>query len=216
MPAHRDMLKRFASDGQAVMEIDYGERVTAWNKNAEKLFGIPARDVLGQPCYEVLKGRDAYGNRYCHRACPIAHQARFYPDDPVRAFPLDVQTGQDTTRRVLLSTFAVASARPSLAPIVHVLQEGTKNLSGRRRQAGIPRAPAPAGAPEQADPALALTPREREVLRCIAEGLPTGAIAQRLGIYTVTVRNHVQAILRRLKVHSRLAAVHFAREQKLI
>jgi DNA-binding CsgD family transcriptional regulator len=52
-----------------------------------------------------------------------------------------------------------------------------------------------------------LTPREREILRCFAEGLGTEAIAGRLLISRTTVRNHTQRILAKLRVHSRLAAV---------
>jgi DNA-binding CsgD family transcriptional regulator len=214
MPADRDMLKRLASEGHAVMEIDYSERVTAWNREAEDLLGIPSREALGRPCYEVLQGRDVFGNRYCHRACPIAHQARFQDNDPVRVFPLDVEARTGGTRRVILSTFARASSRPSLAPIVHVFQKDAKVKRGSRRGALLAAAPIPE---READAvAVILTPREKEVLRSIAEGLPTQAIAERLGILTVTVRNHVQAILRRLKVHNRLAAVHLARQRKLL
>ena len=61
-----------------------------------------------------------------------------------------------------------------------------------------------------------LTRREREVLSCLAEGLSTVAIAMRFSISRTTVRNHVQSILRKLGVHSRLAAVVFANQQKLI
>ncbi len=52
-----------------------------------------------------------------------------------------------------------------------------------------------------------LTNREREVLGCFGEGLGTGAIARRLAISPVTVRNHSQRILAKLRVHSRLEAV---------
>lgn len=52
-----------------------------------------------------------------------------------------------------------------------------------------------------------LTNREREILDLFAEGLSTEALAGRLSISKVTVRNHVQRILAKLRVHSRLAAV---------
>jgi two-component system nitrate/nitrite response regulator NarL len=61
-----------------------------------------------------------------------------------------------------------------------------------------------------------LTKREREILSCLAEGQSTAAIAMRFSISRTTVRNHVQAILRKLAVHSRLAAVVFAYQRKLI
>lgn len=52
-----------------------------------------------------------------------------------------------------------------------------------------------------------LTPREKEVLQALAEGLDSKEIAQRLNISTVTERNHVASILAKLGVHSRLQAL---------
>lgn len=56
-----------------------------------------------------------------------------------------------------------------------------------------------------------LTPREREVLRCLAEGLGRPAVAERLRMSTNTVRTHVQSILSKLDVSSSLAAVALVR-----
>jgi two-component system nitrate/nitrite response regulator NarL len=63
---------------------------------------------------------------------------------------------------------------------------------------------------------VALTAREQEVLRCLARGLSTAAIARKLSISPVTVRNHIQSILQRLDVHSKLAAVVYAYRHDLI
>ncbi len=57
-----------------------------------------------------------------------------------------------------------------------------------------------------------LTGREREVLELLAAGLPTGRIARRLGLSDKTVRNHVSAVLTKLQVPDRAAAVSRARE----
>jgi DNA-binding NarL/FixJ family response regulator len=61
------------------------------------------------------------------------------------------------------------------------------------------RAPAPA--------AEGLTPREREVLDLLAEGCQTREIACQLAVSGETVRSHVRAILRKLDVRTRAAAV---------
>ena len=61
-----------------------------------------------------------------------------------------------------------------------------------------------------------LTSREKEILRCLAEGLPTAAIGKKLFISPVTVRNHIQNILHKLDVHTKLAAVVFAYQHDLI
>jgi DNA-binding NarL/FixJ family response regulator len=55
-----------------------------------------------------------------------------------------------------------------------------------------------------------LTPREHDVLQTLAEGLPDKEIAARLSIGVGTVRTHVNSILTKLGVSSRLQAVVLA------
>jgi DNA-binding NarL/FixJ family response regulator len=52
-----------------------------------------------------------------------------------------------------------------------------------------------------------LTPREREVLEWLAEGLTNGAIAARLGISDHTVKFHVASIYGKLGVSTRAEAI---------
>ena len=59
-------------------------------------------------------------------------------------------------------------------------------------------------------PTAHLTARERECLTLLVEGLNTTAMATRLGVSTTTIRSHVQAILTKLGVHSRLEAAALA------
>lgn len=61
-----------------------------------------------------------------------------------------------------------------------------------------------------------LSPRELEVLQLLAEGKSTQTIANDLVLSTKTVRNHVQAILSKLDVHSKLEAVATAARRGLI
>ena len=61
-----------------------------------------------------------------------------------------------------------------------------------------------------------LTASEKEILRSLAEGLSTAAIAKKLFIAPVTVRNHIQNLLHKLDVHSKLAAVVYAYQHDLI
>ena len=61
-----------------------------------------------------------------------------------------------------------------------------------------------------------LTPREKEVLRLMAEGYPSRAIAAELGISYTTVRTHIRSLGSKLAVHSKLEAVVKARELGLI
>lgn len=73
-------------------------------------------------------------------------------------------------------------------------------LAGRRRRES-----------DEARAKLArLTPRERQVLAVLAEGLSDKEIAERLHVGVGTVRTHVESILAKLEVASRLQALVFA------
>jgi len=61
-----------------------------------------------------------------------------------------------------------------------------------------------------------LTPRELEVLRALTEGLSTPEICERLFIAPNTLRTHVQNIMGKLHVHSKLEAVSFALRYRLV
>jgi two-component system nitrate/nitrite response regulator NarL len=52
-----------------------------------------------------------------------------------------------------------------------------------------------------------LTAREKQIVRLLGEGLNTSQLVETLGISNSTVRSHIQAILSKLRVHSRLQAV---------
>ena len=55
-----------------------------------------------------------------------------------------------------------------------------------------------------------LTKREEQVLACMREGCSNAQVAERLGVTANTVRNHVQRILYKLNVHSKLEAIVLA------
>jgi two-component system response regulator NreC len=61
-----------------------------------------------------------------------------------------------------------------------------------------------------------LTPREREVLILIAEGLSNGEIADKLVISVKTVDRHRENIMRKLNMHNRIELVKYAIRKGLI
>lgn len=72
-------------------------------------------------------------------------------------------------------------------------------------------------AASQADTlAAALTQRERECLGLLVAGLDTTAMMRELGVSRTTVRTHLQAVLSKLCVHSRLEAASFAVRHNLV
>jgi len=74
--------------------------------------------------------------------------------------------------------------------------------------------------PDEPEPDLtrlpSLTPRQYEVLQLLAAALSTSEIADRLGLATETVRNHVRAVLVAVGARSRLEAVLTAERLGLI
>jgi DNA-binding NarL/FixJ family response regulator len=74
----------------------------------------------------------------------------------------------------------------------------------------------PFSGPDDGPSAEALTPRELDVLRLMAEGLPNKAIALRLGISDQTVKFHVAAVCGKLDAVNRTDAVRRALRRGLI
>jgi len=68
----------------------------------------------------------------------------------------------------------------------------------------------------ETDPASALTPREAQVLACLAQGLSNKAIARRLDISPHTVKFHLESLFRKLGVATRTEAVAAALEHARI
>ena len=63
---------------------------------------------------------------------------------------------------------------------------------------------------------MQVTPRERELLQLLAEGLDDAAIADRLFLSPKTVRNQMTSLLAKLGVHSRLQALVLATRHGLV
>lgn len=180
--------------GDALFAFDEELRIVSWNRAAEELTGVRAEEVIGQRCWQVLGGTEEDGALVCHRRCSYARLAR--EGWPVRCHDILIRTESGRVR-VALSTIALTDAQPRL--FLHLLRR------------------APKGAPEGNAPhEIDLTPRQLQVLELLADGHPAKAIAGRLGISVLTVRNHIRAILAELDAHSQLEAVAKARLEGLL
>ena len=102
-----------------------------------------------------------------------------------------------TARRVKLSRIGllVACIRVSLLRYAF----GRRDLRSCRDEGG-------------SDPFAALSPREREILSLLTDGLGNAEIAERLSIAEKTVRNHISSIYDKLGVWTRAQAMVFARD----
>ncbi len=214
-----DPLALVASTGEAVLASDEEGRIVVWNRPAEQLLGYGPAQVLGKPCHAMLSGRDVFGNRFCCEHCSLGPMIRCH--EAIRSFVLDVRCHSGEALRVAVSIVVVPGPRPSQHTVVHLLQplpwgatapgvDASRAMTSDRELRLPPPAPA---SPLGLRP---LSLRELEVLRLLADGRSNEHIADSLFISVTTVRNHVQNILRKLEVHSKLEAVALAFRARLI
>jgi PAS domain S-box-containing protein len=206
VPGGPDVLDLFTRTRDGVVAVDPTCRVILWNRAAETMLGYTAADVLGRACHDVVRGRDPVGNLFCHRHCSVLTMAR--REEPAHAYDITAPAKDGSERRLNVSTILVPGPPGNI--VVHLFRDVTPARVGYPATvadgAALPArvASAPARLSDQ------LTAREREILRLMARGEGTHAMAQRLFISPATVRNHTQSILTKLAVHSRLEAVALA------
>jgi len=104
------------------------------------------------------------------------------------------------------------SPHPGLAMAIRIVHEGgtfidpniSRELVGRYKNQ------------DREDTSLALTARERQVLRLVAEGTSNRGIADKLYISERTVKFHVSSILGKLGAQNRTEAVRIATDSELL
>ena len=153
------------------------------------VIGVGLRDQAGAACLELL-----------HRAAPAAQILVFTACDETGHIVRALQAGasgcltEDSDPKTILA--AIHELQNRGAPLSP--QIARKLVESFRR----------AGRESPEDP---LTPREREILALLGEGLLYKEIADRLGITLDTVGTHTKSIYRKLRVRSRTEAVMQAR-----
>lgn len=101
-----------------------------------------------------------------------------------------------------------AEKRQSANEIVAIINQVAEGRSAVPRIARVSSTRPSGETPIEALHRLAafLTPREREVLSALVRGQDTTGLAKSLGISRATARSHVQSMISKLNVHSRLEA----------
>ncbi len=205
-----DLLR--VSDTPAMVS-DMAGHVLLWNGGAEKLLSRPAHLALGRLCHDLLGGRDVYGNLFCHESCAV--RAMCHKGEAIQPFELVVNSPRPPTALHVSILKIPGGGLDDEDVIVHFLQplDREGRLARELERLGIaPRGPS-AGTSKVRngdDHAAPLSPREREVLGRMAEGLGNKEIAQKLDISLATTRNHVHNLLEKLGVHSKLEAISLA------
>ncbi|MFJ8311003.1 MULTISPECIES: response regulator [unclassified Streptomyces] len=150
----------------------------------------------------------------------VLREVRTLPDVPVVAMLTTFDTDEYvvTALRSGAAGFILKDTEPDqLAQLVRTLAAGGVVLSPKASHAVL------RGYPDQGtvDAAEAervgrLTGREREVLVLIAEGLSNAEIGTRIHLSAATVKDHVSAILGKLRVSSRVQAALLAQQAGLL
>lgn len=193
-------------DGAFVIAAD--GRIVLWNRAAEKILGYAARETLGRLCCDLFVGRDGANNRLCYKGCHVMTLVKM--GDPVQSF--DMQTRTKAGRPIWLNISILVTQNGHGGPVtIHLFRDvtTTKELLNLVQE----RLATPAAPPDiNGD----LTRRELEILRLVSTGADTKTAAAQLHVSPATVRNHVQNILGKLGVHSRLQAVAYATTHRLL
>ena len=181
-------------------------QIVAWNRAAENVFGYPDTEAMGRKCWELLRGEDSFGNPYCCEGCPIRTSA--FNDVSVNCFQIKFKTASLEMKEFAVSALLLSNATGNDV-MVALCRSNTSNEYKPLNGSSKNRAPSPRQRGN-------LTQREQEVLFLLAEGNGTKDISSSLGISTHTVRNHVQHILFKLQVKSRLKAINLSHRLGII
>jgi DNA-binding NarL/FixJ family response regulator len=133
-----------------------------------------------------------------------------YVFDALRAGASGFLLKDVTAERLFEGVRVVAGGEALLAPAV------TRRLISEFARLQSPSVAGPAGSAVVPPGLSALTPRETEVLRLVAEGLSNTEISARLYVTEETVKTHVSRMLAKLGLRDRTQAVVAAYESGLV
>lgn len=208
-----------SADGAFVIDEDL--RIVYCNKAAEVLLGFEKEDVIGQFCYRLLRGSGDGKQLVCNARCQVAKMA--LDSKPVPNCDLHIATNYGVKRWMNISVFTYrlgdSSGKKVVVHLFHDLNHNKVNemlLTDVVRMLNGTKNNPPKNGNGIEHPQEALTHREGEILTLLASGGSTSEIGESLSISKNTVRNHVQHILQKLHVHTRLEAVTYAMKNDLI
>lgn len=195
--------------GDPVFAVDRAGVIVLWNQAAENTFGYPATTALGQRCWKLLCGYDIYDNQYCCKRCGVRDMALRHK--LVNSFKVNYRTAFEERKRFEISCLTVFDD-PGKELLLHLCrpEQQSQTESGSLT---LSETSSETTTDKQYD---ALSRRELEALVLLANGMNSHEIATAMSISIPTVRNHIQHMLHKLKVHSRLEAVVVARQLNLI
>jgi len=208
-PQERGLEQTLARAGDGACAIGPEGRVVLWNRAAEKILGWSAREIMGRPCCDVFVGMDEHGNRLCYQGCHVMSLVKI--GEPIQHFDMQTRTKAGKPVWLDISILEAPSSGPGGALAVHLFRDVTATRELLRLV--HERIQAPSVPPAET---TLLTRRELEILRLMAGGANTKALAEKLHVSPATIRNHAQNMFAKLGVHSRLEAVAYATRHRLL
>jgi len=64
--------KSIFSTGEAAFAVDRFGLVVVWNEAVVQTFRYSETDAVGQKCWELLSGKDVFGNQSCCEGCALS------------------------------------------------------------------------------------------------------------------------------------------------
>ena len=218
------LFKALASVADGAFVIDKEQLIVYWNQAAQEILGYSATEVIRQPCYAILAGRDDDCQPICRHHCRVAMTT--FAGGTVKNYDMCVRTKLDNTRWINISTFPFPPDNNGSGPVlVHLFRDTTQKKQTEQFIYQMLEAienlqqknhlhPNPPRSTKL--PVADLTERESEILSLLAQGLGTNQMADSLAISPATVRNHVRNIRQKLQVHTKLEAVIYAFKHGLV
>ena len=215
----KQLLSLVEGTADPAFAVDTAGRIRAWNKAAAELFGPSEAEAMSVRCHELLQCSDENGT-ICRDHCVLERAVQ--ENYPVGNFDLRVQTKRGKlwcNISTLIASDAVSGAQLG----IHIVRQ--IELRKRLEQALSEFVRTQSANSHNGEPPVSLaskpvnvrlTSREVEVLKSMAKGDSTKAIANQLNISSATVNNHIKHILTKFDVHTRLQAIRRAESAGVI
>ncbi len=223
-PEVKDILDIFVNIADGVFVVDSGNKIIFWNSAAQKILGFSRKEVVGRNCYDVIAGRDKT-NPICSRSCRVMNLAQ--RGEMVENYDMLTHSKAGDPVWVNVSIVAIPSRRKEFNTVAHIFRDITRRKRSEELIQEListikidnqaeQNAPSAKVNPLDHKSKRSLTRREGQVLMLLAEGGSTSAIAKELYISWATVRKHIQNILTKFGLHTKLEAVTYAIKNNLI
>ncbi|MBI1822654.1 MAG: PAS domain-containing protein [Nitrospirae bacterium] len=174
-------------------------KILFWNESAQEILGYQSKEVIGKYCWDIICSHDKGKNLLIIKHRNISKNT----SQSLLVENFDNEVITSTGRKILInfSVLLISNKSTKKLTIVYLFRKMSHPLNSKYDVISPP---------DKRNEIPSLTHRENEVLFLMGQGLVTKEIADRLAISTETTRKHIQKILKKFKVHSKLEVVVYA------